>query len=335
MLHDKNWMLWILLCCSLPSLNGQHGCTRPCEKNITVTGYLNAAVLLPCTFTVGSMEQMIVVWSQSTDLVTLYEMEQIRFSDNRKGRLKVFPHMSSIGNFSIQLESLQLSDQGSYCCGILNKSICSTVNVQLQKPDSDSKPGQETTLRGFMVDNWYFVAAGGAVFVILVIAYICCVKHKSLHESTQSDYVNENYSKDYSLQHAESTNRGESSGEQERDTTNHTAPDTEYEQGDGSYDETGIVPDPVTIYENNEHDPSWTCVNSHPFFQEGPTCSGSTQQQDLQNSYYANQSEIANEAGTRMKIQNKRSFWRRKNKQQSLECENPIYAKKPEQILRR
>uniref|UniRef100_A0A8C9VNX2 Ig-like domain-containing protein n=1 Tax=Scleropages formosus TaxID=113540 RepID=A0A8C9VNX2_SCLFO len=128
--------------------SGQNGCAIPCKKNVTVTGSLNSAVLLPCTFMVGDTDQITVAWSQDSDLVIFDKMKYIRFSNNKEGRLKVFPYMSNIGNFSVQLDNLQHFDQGSYCCQILNESNCITVKVNLQKHESGSRPqqGNETLI---------------------------------------------------------------------------------------------------------------------------------------------------------------------------------------------
>ncbi|XP_029111612.1 uncharacterized protein LOC114911670 isoform X2 [Scleropages formosus] len=328
MLHlvTKILTLWILLCCRIRSLKGQNGCAIPCKKNVTVTGSLNSAVLLPCTFMVGDTDQITVAWSQDSDLVIFDKMKYIRFSNNKEGRLKVFPYMSNIGNFSVQLDNLQHFDQGSYCCQILNESNCITVKVNLQKHESGSRPQQENLPESFFVDNWYIiVAASGGFLIVLVIACICCVQHKFSLKSTNRDYINENRDKDQLPQDSESNRRG---------TNNHPALDTECDQGDGrcNVHETGIVPGsvpaPMIIYENNEHDPEWGCVKRQPCVQEGAICIWRTQEENAQKPYYVNQSEIRMQAEAEMKTKKRRSIWKRKNNQQSLEYENPIYSNK-------
>ncbi|XP_048838373.1 uncharacterized protein LOC125712394 isoform X2 [Brienomyrus brachyistius] len=300
------WVLSILLYCNVPTSCGHSRCNKACEITALVKGTINSAVLLPCNITVYHTET--VMWSQAADLVTIRTHGYVNFFDNREGRVKTFPYLSNKGNFSIRLEHLQQSDLGIYCCEVQggSSSACNKVNVTLDLEENL----EGNSVKRFLAGSWYYIAAAG-VLVLIALIVICACHMKRRSEPDDADYVNEGYT---GSNEPMDTVCGQMDGEASK----------ENQLQSSDVQQSG---NPVTIYENNEHDPSWTCVREINSYQN--TISTSRTQHITEKQQYVNQSEIVHtESKTR---KNKRSLWRRKAND-SIEYKNPIYSNSREQL---
>uniref|UniRef100_A0A3Q3JMM3 Ig-like domain-containing protein n=1 Tax=Monopterus albus TaxID=43700 RepID=A0A3Q3JMM3_MONAL len=87
---------------------------------------LGSSVLLPCHFT--SNKDSWVSWAHPViDLVNLTSKGFIKFLDPKSGRLKVFPNQASMGNYTIRIDELEVSDLGCYRC--VWKNNCHQVEL--------------------------------------------------------------------------------------------------------------------------------------------------------------------------------------------------------------
>ncbi|KAG7471291.1 hypothetical protein MATL_G00122730 [Megalops atlanticus] len=320
----QRWTLSVMFYFGLVSSQGRSPCESRCSEPVRLTTQLDSEVLLPCEFRAKLPVQaqrgnnVTVSWKwtptqvkvkQSGDLKDLVRIRQsglVYFSDPRNGRVKVFPTLSGVGNFSILIDRLQDSDLGRYCCEIPpNEATCSMVVIS-------HSSGAENKVGTFMLGNWYFFVAGGALFFFLLIPCVCCVKFQRREMNETPDYIN--------TRTLDEVRPPESTEREEKD-----ARPSEEEEGGHSGDE--------IVYENDLHDP-----NNAPPVQIAPasqleiTSRSNRQQPNTRRPYYANQAEINKQAEAARKRHNQRSFWKRKPKEQRLQYENPIYANSAEQL---
>ncbi|XP_061104276.1 uncharacterized protein si:dkey-65b12.12 isoform X2 [Conger conger] len=137
------------------------------------------------------------VWTHGqTNLVELNTSGQVQFWNHKEHRVNIIKSPQK-GNFSIFIKLVQESDQGLYCCELFdgqNGSMgCEEVQLSLQK----APPGD--TWMGLVVNYWYYTAAGGAVFILLILGCACCVWHRCVKvQRTRSgnstiDWVNNDF----------------------------------------------------------------------------------------------------------------------------------------------
>ncbi|XP_023698423.2 uncharacterized protein [Paramormyrops kingsleyae] len=307
------WAWSILLYCNIPASCGHSRCNKACEITALVKGTINSAVLLPCNITVNHIQT--VMWSHAADLVTIRTHGYVNFSDNRGGRVKTFPYLSNKGNFSIRLEHLQQSDLGIYCCEVQHESLsaCNKVNVTLDVQKHLEENLKGSSVKRFLEGNWYYIVAAG-VLLIAPVVIVCACHMKRRSEPDDADYVNEGYT---GSNEPMDTVCGQMDGEAMKQKSENQLQSSDVQQSGN----------PVTIYENNEHDPSWTCVREINSYQN-TTCTSSTQH-IAEKQQYVNQSEIVHTVSKTRK--NKRSLWRRKAND-SIEYKNPIYSNRGEQL---
>ncbi|KAG7483751.1 hypothetical protein MATL_G00041740 [Megalops atlanticus] len=175
----KHGTLWMILCCDVMSVIGQSQCRSSHLQTTNVTAALDSDALLPCDFNENLLQEarsgdVAVVWTHGT-MINLVEIKlsgQPSYWDHRGGRVRTFPKMP--GNFSLLISRVQESDLGRYRCELFDGSNCSIAYevVELRQ----LKLISVETL--WLVDNWYFVAAGGAIIVSLFITGACCVQYK-------------------------------------------------------------------------------------------------------------------------------------------------------------
>ncbi|KAJ8275773.1 hypothetical protein COCON_G00075250 [Conger conger] len=179
MLYNKYWSLWMFLCHGLIPVMGQ--CLKPCEpRKLNLTVALNSDVLLPCLVNVSLLQKaqsmLAAVWTHGQkNLLELNTSGQVKFWNHREHRVNIIKSPQK-GNFSIFIKLVQESDQGLYCCELFDgqdRSMgCEEVQLSLQK----APPGD--TWMGLVVNYWYYTAAGGAVFILLILGCACRVWHR-------------------------------------------------------------------------------------------------------------------------------------------------------------
>ncbi|CAM4710743.1 unnamed protein product [Caretta caretta] len=121
---------WLIRLVTLWTLGGVAGAQSP------VTAQYGENVILNCTFPFISgvkFQRLIVTWKKERDngpglLVHKYYwgMDQLYKQDkDYKGRTRLFPERFPEGNASLQLHSVRMQDEGSYCCYV-NSELNST-----------------------------------------------------------------------------------------------------------------------------------------------------------------------------------------------------------------
>ncbi|XP_058268948.1 uncharacterized protein LOC131367586 isoform X3 [Hemibagrus wyckioides] len=154
----------------------ESNCLQSC-RNVTLNIQLGSQVLLPCNLS-KSKETNEARWSQTSSLLNIGPNGSVNFDDPRDGRIIVFPYLFDRGNFSILVHHFQASDMGMYCCQLSRE--CQRVEI---------KPFQE----GGLNFPWYYIAAGGGIFILLVIIFSLIYKFragKCLIRSSDSYYIN-------------------------------------------------------------------------------------------------------------------------------------------------
>nr|XP_020456051.1 uncharacterized protein LOC109960355 [Monopterus albus] len=158
MTADK-WIFVFALCFMSASSNDER---KSCIPDICQTHMLSAplgsSVLLPCHFT--SNKDSWVSWAHPViDLVNLTSKGFIKFLDPKSGRLKVFPNQASMGNYTIRIDELEVSDLGCYRC--VWKNNCHQVELVA-----------ETYTLSKDIWLWIYICAGVATFFLLSVCLI-------------------------------------------------------------------------------------------------------------------------------------------------------------------
>lgn len=112
---------------------GYAACPRKFMKLTNLTTKLESEILLPCYFDPAYIKSIqnqhtSVVWSHINaplDIVEIQVKSDVRYWNNRKGRIKAFSYVSGSGNFSILIRRIQESDLGLYRCELYKETNCS------------------------------------------------------------------------------------------------------------------------------------------------------------------------------------------------------------------
>ncbi|XP_035383279.1 uncharacterized protein LOC113589995 isoform X2 [Electrophorus electricus] len=181
--------LWLLRC-----LSGESICNRSNIGSINITTELRSDVLLPCYFEpvlLGSdmTADIVAVWIQENEAIpNLLEITlqgDVRSWNIKGGRIKTFSKLSVSGNFSILLHKVNQSDLGLYRCELFKGINCS---IAYQDIGLHTVKGSHT--QNALVQNWLFIAGGGAVALLVLVVSLCGLKRTCANASNRSLYEN-------------------------------------------------------------------------------------------------------------------------------------------------
>lgn len=326
--NAKLCSVYVALGCMFFTANGERQCSKSNTCSIaTLKASLGSTVLLSCSFEDapggGNDSEKGVFWAKSPgyNLVTVTSKGQIDYQDPRDGRLKAFPNQGNLGNYSIRIDELQISDLGWYCCEW--RGLCQSVEVT---------EVDEGTWKSY--EKFLFYISGGVVLFILLLSTGCIMKGKiKRYTDIRPDYENSVFHTDASANAPppavttceENAWRGEV---QQREASNGRP-----------------------IYENNEHDPTIIQHQDHPnsapitnqdgqLRNEGQRRQHVTfhrelmsrlRQASLTRHFYVNQAEISQQASCPTGNRQRASFWRKRDKEK-CEYKNPIYNNSMDQL---
>ncbi|XP_043078289.1 CD276 antigen homolog [Puntigrus tetrazona] len=121
----------------------------------TVEGFIGGSALLPCHAERTTITVITAHWRYD-DNKNVYDIlngqgKTKEQAPEYRDRTETFPAEYSKGNFTLKLRSLQKSDEGSYCCFVIEFGLNECVNLQVkEKPrgiqtSPDSNGGGEST----------------------------------------------------------------------------------------------------------------------------------------------------------------------------------------------
>ncbi|KAK1787855.1 hypothetical protein P4O66_016335 [Electrophorus voltai] len=172
------WAMWLSLKHIL-HISGESLCKKKLVNKINKTTELRTDVLLPCYFEpvlLGSdmTADIGAVWTQENkaipNLLEITLQGDVRSWNSKNGRIKTFSKLSESGNFSILLHKVNQSDLGLYCCVLFNGTNCS---IAYQEIVLHTVKGSHT--QNALVQNWPFIAGGGAVALLVLVVSLCCL----------------------------------------------------------------------------------------------------------------------------------------------------------------
>ncbi|KAJ8412418.1 hypothetical protein AAFF_G00127540 [Aldrovandia affinis] len=186
--YNKYLTLWMILSCGLVcavSVMGQSHCRRAPQPTTFLTAALNSDILLPCNFKPSLLQEaqsgdVATVWTQDTvanpNLVELKLSGQPLFWNTKGSRVMVFPHLFHEGNFSILIKMVEKSDLSLYYCELFDGVNCSMAHQEVELRLREVLTAEMWAR--VIVDNWYYIAAGGTAFVFLLVCCACCVRYR-------------------------------------------------------------------------------------------------------------------------------------------------------------
>ncbi|XP_039620082.1 V-set and immunoglobulin domain-containing protein 2-like [Polypterus senegalus] len=111
-----------------------------------VFGKVGSTVLLPCTYNTNFVKGCNLAWSfiptgSSSEKEILYYDGELYPVDTRRNRIRLLHSAPTQGTASIEIQSIQPSDTGSYICRVVNPNDWSgnqqgTVNLEVLTPPS-------------------------------------------------------------------------------------------------------------------------------------------------------------------------------------------------------
>ncbi|XP_053341957.1 uncharacterized protein LOC128512627 isoform X2 [Clarias gariepinus] len=188
-------ILWLSVC-HITHITGERLCKHERLKHFNISTELQSDVLLPCNFDptlLGSNKSadIKVLWSQinTTEhyLVEISLQGDMSSWDSKGGRIKYFSKPFESGNFSILIQKVQLYDLSLYHCVLLNGTGCIVAYQEIQL-------GKWTGVN-VLVENWPFIAGGGAGALAVLVVLTCFIKCACCNASNQHIYANSRFEK--------------------------------------------------------------------------------------------------------------------------------------------
>ncbi|XP_015152984.2 HERV-H LTR-associating protein 2 isoform X5 [Gallus gallus] len=112
----------------------------------TITGLFSKDVILPCPFSPGNDE--VIHWNKENKNVHSYYKQKDQLKDQHpdyRNRTHLFLQNIALGNASLKLSNVTLSDEGLYQCYVGTEKAKTEVDVMLQVQDQLSKAEGSST----------------------------------------------------------------------------------------------------------------------------------------------------------------------------------------------